>query len=417
MGDSRTAVIGAGIVGISSALWLQEAGHKVVLIDPNEPGSGASHGNAGCFNGSSIVPMSMPGMWSSVPRWLLDPLGPLSIRIAYLPSLMPWLWRFLRAGRIDEVRKQAQAMRALLAPSVRYIDYLSTLAGARDLIHEQGHLYIYRSDQSLARDRLGWQLRSDSGVKLEWLVQDKLREFDPNLSTNYRHGILIRENGHTSNPGVLVQRLAQHFFRRGGVLHVGSATAFRLQDDRLAGVETDQGFVEADSAVVSSGAHSGTLVRMLGDWVPLETERGYHVMIANPEAQPRVPTTDATGKFVATPMQGGLRLAGTVEFGGLAAAPDWRRSRMLIELGRQMLPGLPAKVDEERLVLWMGHRPSLPDSLPVIDRSSRCRDVVYAFGHGHVGMTGAPCTGKVVADLILGREPEIDIKPFSHRRF
>jgi len=417
MQPSTTVVIGAGVIGICSALWLQSAGRKVVVIDPNEPGTGASHGNAGCFNGSSVVPMSMPGLWTSVPRWLLDPLGPLSIRTAYLPTLFPWLWRFLRAGRRDEVRKQAAALRTVLGPSLPYLKQLSAMAGADDLIREQGHLYVYRSEKSLDGDRFGWELRSDSGIAFDLLDRRQLHDFDPGLSESYQHGVLIRENGHTVNPGGLVRRLAEHFVRQGGVIHRGKASGFRMDSHRLLAVETDNGDVAADSAVIAAGAHSNALLKLLGDWVPLETERGYHVMIADPEAQPRVPTCDASGKFVVTPMQEGLRLAGTVELAGLERAPDWKRARLLVKLGQQMLPGLPKQVAEERLVLWMGHRPSLPDSLPVIDRSSRCPDIVYAFGHGHVGMTGGPVTGHLVADLILGRTPKVDVEPFSRKRF
>ncbi|AMS44924.1 NAD(P)/FAD-dependent oxidoreductase [Aminobacter aminovorans] len=417
MQPSTTAVIGAGMIGITSALWLQQAGRKVIVIDPNPPGTGASHGNAGCFNGSSVVPMSMPGMWTSVPRWMLDPLGPLSIRLAYMPTLFPWLWRFLRAGRREEVKKQAAALRALLGPTLPYLKQIARGAHIDDLICEQGHLYVYRSEKSLAGDRFGWQLRGDAGVHLDWLDQRQLQDFDPALSASYTQGVLIRENGHTPDPGGLVMRLAEYFVRQGGVLHQAKATGFRLDGGRLQSIETDNGIVQADSAVIAGGAHSNTLLKMLGDWVPLETERGYHVMISDPESQPRVPTCDASGKFVTTPMNNGLRLAGTVELAGLEFAPDWKRARALVKLGQKMLPGLPACVAEERLVFWMGHRPSLPDSLPVIDRSSRCPDIVYAFGHGHVGMTGAPMTGHLVADLILGRTPKIDIAPFRFTRF
>ncbi|MBB3704885.1 D-amino-acid dehydrogenase [Aminobacter aminovorans] len=405
------------MIGITSALWLQQAGRKVIVIDPNPPGTGASHGNAGCFNGSSVVPMSMPGMWTSVPRWMLDPLGPLSIRLAYMPTLFPWLWRFLRAGRREEVKKQAAALRALLGPTLPYLKQIARGAHIDDLICEQGHLYVYRSEKSLAGDRFGWQLRGDAGVHLDWLDQRQLQDFDPALSASYTQGVLIRENGHTPDPGGLVMRLAEYFVRQGGVLHQAKATGFRLDGGRLQSIETDNGIVQADSAVIAGGAHSNTLLKMLGDWVPLETERGYHVMISDPESQPRVPTCDASGKFVTTPMNNGLRLAGTVELAGLEFAPDWKRARALVKLGQKMLPGLPACVAEERLVFWMGHRPSLPDSLPVIDRSSRCPDIVYAFGHGHVGMTGAPMTGHLVADLILGRTPKIDIAPFRFTRF
>jgi D-amino-acid dehydrogenase len=230
-------------------------------------------------------------------------------------------------------------------------------------------------------------------------------------------GVLVRENGHTSNPLKLVERLVEHFARSGGELVRARARGFRLEGGRLAAIQTDTGDLPADAAVVCAGAHSKPLAAALGDRVPLETERGYHLMIRDPEAMPRIPTADADGKFVATPMETGLRFAGTVELAGLQAPPDWRRAYILLEQGRKMLPGLAASHPEERLSVWMGHRPSLPDSLPVIGTSSATPDVIYAFGHGHVGMTSAPMTGKVVADIVTGRPPAIDIAPFSPRRF
>jgi D-amino-acid dehydrogenase len=304
------------MIGISSALWLQRAGQKVVVIDPHPPGTGASHGNAGCFNGSSVVPMSMPGIWTSVPRWMLDPLGPLSIRLAYMPTLFPWLWRFLRAGRREEVRKQAAALRALLGPTLPYLKQLVAGVGVDDLIREQGHLYVYGSEKALAGDHFAWELRRDAGVQLDLLDRRQLREFDPALSSSYTNGVLIRENGHTTDPGGLVLRLAEHFVRQGGTIHRAKATGFRLDGGQLQFIETEDGTVPADSAVIAAGAHSKALLKMLGDWVPLETERGYHVMISDPESQPRVPTCDASSKFITTPMKHGLRLAGTVELAG-----------------------------------------------------------------------------------------------------
>jgi D-amino-acid dehydrogenase len=229
--------------------------------------------------------------------------------------------------------------------------------------------------------------------------------------------LLVRENGHTSNPLKLVERLLEHFLRSGGEIVHARAHGFRLDGRRLAAIQTDSGDRAADAAIVCAGAHSKPLAAALGDRVPLETERGYHLMIADPEVVPRISTADADGKFVATPMDTGLRFAGTVELAGLAAPPDWRRAHILLAQGRKMLPGLPASHPEERISVWMGHRPSLPDSLPVLGRSRTTPDVVYAFGHGHVGMTAAPMTGKIVADLIAGRPPSIDIAPFAAGRF
>ena len=229
--------------------------------------------------------------------------------------------------------------------------------------------------------------------------------------------MLVRENGHTSNPLKLVERLLQHFLRSGGEIVRAQAHGFRLDGRRLAAIQTDTGDLPADAAVICAGAHSKPLAAALGDRVPLETERGYHLMIRDPESMPRIPTADADGKFVATPMDTGLRFAGTVELAGLAAPPDWRRARILLTQGRKMLPGLALSHPEERISVWMGHRPSLPDSLPVLGPSSATPDVVYAFGHGHVGMTAAPMTGKVVADLVAGRPPSIDIASFAAGRF
>ena len=417
IGAKRVGVIGAGMVGVCAASWLQRDGHSVYLIEAGEPGWGASFGNAGCLNGSSVTPVSMPGVVRNVPRWLLDPLGPLSLRWSYLPAIAPWLVRFIRAGTPEKVRIQARALRPLVGPTLDALRPLVSAAGAEDLVHRLGHLYVYRSAESLGKDRLAWALRRENGVEIDEFDADELRQLEPALSRDYVRGLLVRENGHTSNPLGLVQRLLEHFLRSGGELVRARAHGFRLEGARLAAIQTDSGDLAADAAIVCAGAYSKPLAAALGAKVPLETERGYHLMIADPEAMPRIPTADADGKFVATPMDTGLRFAGTVELAGLAAPPDWRRARILLKQGRKMLPGLASSHQEERISVWMGHRPSLPDSLPVLGPSNASPDVIYAFGHGHVGMTAAPMTGKVVADLVAGRAPSIDIAPFAPGRF
>jgi D-amino-acid dehydrogenase len=417
IGAKRVGVIGAGIVGVCAASWLQRDGHSVFLIEAAEPGHGASFGNAGCFNGSSVTPVAMPGMLRSVPRWLFDPVGPLALRWRYLPAIAPWLVRFIRAGTPEKAQAAARALRPLVGPTLDALRPLVSDAGAEDLVHRLGHLYVYRSPQSLAKDRAAWRLRCENGVEVDEFDADELRQIEPALSREYMRGLLVRENGHTSNPLALIERLVGFFLRFGGELVRARAHGFRLDGGRLATIETDIGELAADAAIVCAGAHSKPLAAALGETVPLETERGYHLMIRDPEAMPRIPTADADGKFVATPMDTGLRFAGTVEFAGLEAPPDWRRARILLEQGRKMLPGLAACHPEDRLSLWMGHRPSLPDSLPVLGPARASPDVVYAFGHGHVGMTSAPMTGKVVAALVAGRPPAIDIAPFSPSRF
>lgn len=417
VGGKRIGVIGAGMVGACAASYLQRDGHQVFILEAGEPGHGASLGNAGAFNASSVTPVSMPGVMWNVPGWLFDPLGPLSLRWGYLPTIAPWLIRLIRAGTPEKVHAQARALRALVGTTLEALMPLVRDADAEDLVHRLGHLYVYRSPQGPEKERLAWELRRENGVEIDEFDADELRQLEPTLSRDYLRGILIRENGHTSNPLSLVQRLLDHFLRSGGELVRAHAHGFRLDGRRLAAIRTDQGDMPADAAVVSAGAWSKPLAAALGDRIPLETERGYHLMIHDPEIMPRIPTADAEGKFVATPMDTGLRFAGTVEFAGLAAPPDWRRARILLEQGRKMLPGLAADHPEDRISVWMGHRPSLPDSLPVLGPSNSTPDVIYAFGHGHVGMTSAPMTGMVVADLAAGRPPSIDIAAFAPSRF
>ena len=416
-GAKRVGVIGAGMVGVCAASWLQRDGHKVFLIEAGEPGHGASFGNAGCFNGSSVTPVSMPGVIRNVPRWLFDPLGPLSLRWGYLPAIAPWLVRFIRAGTPEKVHAQARALRPLVGPTLEVLKPLISAAGAEDLVHRLGHLYVYRSAESLGKDRFAWELRRENGVEIDEFDADELRQLEPALSRDYVRGVLVRENGHTSNTLKLVERLLTQFLRSGGELVHARAHGFRLDGRRLAAIQTDTGDLPADAAILCAGAYSKSLAAALGDRVPLETERGYHLMIQDPESMPRIPTADADGKFVATPMDTGLRFAGTVELAGLAAPPDWRRARILLAQGRKMLPGLAASHPEERISVWMGHRPSLPDSLPVLGQSRASSDVFYAFGHGHVGMTAGPYTGKVIADLVAGRPAPIDLAQFRPDRF
>jgi D-amino-acid dehydrogenase len=233
-----------------------------------------------------------------------------------------------------------RALRPLVGATLEALNVLVSVAGAEDLAHRLGHLYVYRSAESLAKDRLAWELRRENGVEVDEFDADELRQLEPALSREYVRGMLVRENAHTSNPLGLVERLLGHFVRSGGELVRARANGFRLDGRRLAAIQTDSGDLPANAAVVCAGAYSKPLAAALGDRVPLETERGYHLMIRDPEIMPRIPTADADGKFVATPMDTGLRFAGTVELAGLAAPPDWRRAHILLAQGRKMPRGL-----------------------------------------------------------------------------
>jgi len=409
----RVAVIGAGVVGLSCASYLQMQGHDVTLVDPRPPGEYCSFGNAGCFSRSSCVPLGLPGTWRKVPGWLMDPAGPLFVPLRYLPCIAPWLWRFQRATSIVRVHEIADALHALLTVTLDKWRPLAARAGVPELIVQDGYAFAYQSEAGFADDALGLAIRREHGVAMEVLTGGAIREFDPALSADLTHLVLLPEQGHCPNPLRLSRALAQRL-RAGGARFVESAArAFDVIDARVTRVITEGEAVDADAVIVAAGAHSGALSSQLGSDVPLESERGYHVMLESPSVVPRIPVASAEDKYFATPMEGGLRIAGTVELAGLDAPPNHRRADALLEKAKRVLPGLQA-LSVER---WMGHRPSLPDSMPVIGRSPRAVNAFFAFGHGHVGLTGGAPTGEIIANLVAGREPFMDIAPFSAERF
>src|SRR5246127_4104346 len=348
---SPIVVIGAGIVGLVCATYLQRDGHKVVVVDPGGPGEGTSYGNAGGLNGSSIVPVAMPGVLAKVPHWLLDPEGPLSIRLRYLPQLLPWLYRFVRAGRPELVRAQARALRGLLAPTVDMHRELAASVGAGDLIQRSGLLVVYRGEAGFAADAAAMRLRAENGVKIDGLSQDELRQIEPTLSPVYTRARLISENGYVRNPLRLSRALAEALVANGGEIRRERAEGFSFAEGKVEAVFTSTGRIPAAAVVLAAGAHSKPLAARLGEKVPLDTERGYHAMIKAPEVAPRLPIMDAEAKFVATPMEQGLRMAGTGEVAGLDAPTDRRRARVLLHHGQAMFPGLPRTVAEDRIAL------------------------------------------------------------------
>ena len=409
----NVTVIGAGIVGMACACYLKRDGHDVTVIDPLPPGEGCSKGNAGHISPGGCLPMAMPGVLSKVPGWLADPFGPVRIRWRYLPRAAPWLMRFVGMGTREKAEVSADALRALHAPVFEAYDPLVQHAGAEDLIIRSGQLYVYETEEGLENDRMGWEMRRARGVEVQELDADAIRQIEPTLAPIYRRGVYLPEHGFCRNPQRLVHALAEQFIRDGGTVLGRAVTRFEIGPDGPRRLHTEAGEVEASDIVIAAGAWSHKLTAMLGDRLPLESQRGYHLEFAAPGVAPLNTVTSPERSFAATPMETGLRFAGTVEFAGLSAPPDYRRARILRDLGRRMYPGLANGGTSE----WMGHRPSLPDSLPVIDRATRFPSVYYAFGHGHTGVSGSPVTGRIIADLVSGRPPEIDISPFRVDRF
>jgi D-amino-acid dehydrogenase len=417
---SRVVVIGGGVVGLACAVELLRDGHAVTIVEPGTPGGeqAASYGNGTLLNPSSVVPMSSPGLWKKVPGFLMDPLGPLTIRWSYLPHLLPWLRRFVRAGSTAaRVAATGRALQPLLADAPALHRKLAEEAGVGQLITRQGVLFAFPDRAAFEAEALSWQVRRDNGVKWLELDEDELRQREPSLDRHYTFAVLVEENGQCHDPGAYVAALACHAAALGAKIMRTGASGFRFEAGRLRAVTTPDAEIGCDKAVIAAGAWSKLLAAAAGDRVFLETERGYHVVIADPGVAPRYPVMPSDGKMACVMTQAGLRLAGQVELAGLAAAPNWQRAEVLLKFARRVYPGLPADLPSERVKLWMGHRPSTPDGLPVLGLASGCADVVHAFGHGHVGLTAAAMSGKVVADLVAGRPPPFDLGPYAARRF
>jgi D-amino-acid dehydrogenase len=407
-------VLGTGIVGTCTAAWLQRDGHRITFVSPVPPGEACSFGNAGSLSPSACLPVGMPGMWKQVPAWLRDPEGPLAIRPAYLPSVLPWLLRFLRHSSREEVVRIATALRGLLAPIFDSYGPLLERAAATSLVRRTGCLYVYGSPQSAARWRWGMELRRSLDVELRDVGEEELAHLEPDLRGRFRFGILAPENGSTLDPEGLVKALHRQCLADGAQMVQDTATGFERRGDTVTGLRLASGRTLAcDGVVVAAGAWSRPLAAQLGARVPLETQRGYHVTVQSNNLGLRHTVMAPEYNLMVNPMAMGLRLAGSVEFAGLAPPPDYRRADVLLAKGREMFPHL----DSSRVTRWMGHRPCLPDSLPVIGRAPRAQNAWLAFGHGHVGMCAAASTGRELAHLVAGRPTQVDLRPFSPGRF
>lgn len=420
-GGPHTVVIGAGIVGACTALALQRAGHQVTILDPAPPGGeqAASYGNGCWLSPMSVVPPAMPGLWKKVPGFVADPLGPLAIRWRYLPRVLPWLARYLLSGWTEaRVQRTAHALRAMLRNAPALHAELAAEAGVPELIQRRGLMYVYPSRAEFEAEAMAWRLRANTGIRWIELSADEMRQREPQLDRRYGFGVLVEEGGHCLDPGAYVAALVAQARAQGAALRQDAATGFRIEGGRLRAVRTGAGEIAADRAVIAAGARSRALAAAAGDPVPLETERGYHAMIEGETAiGPRTPLMPSDGKMSITLTRRGLRCAGQVEIAGLEAAPNWKRAEILRDHLLRSFPDLPRDLPAERVKLWMGHRPSMPDGLPCLGPARTTADVVHAFGHGHVGLVAGPRTGRLVAQLLGGQAPEIDLAPYDPRRF
>jgi D-amino-acid dehydrogenase len=409
----NVAIIGAGIVGVSTAIWLQRDGHEVTLIDRSGPGTGASHGNGGVLASCSVIPVTVPGLLAKAPKMLFSPNQPLFLKWRYLPRLAPWLLRYLRGANAEAVRRRASALTPIIGDSLADHQTLAAGTGAERFVVPADYLYLYRDRAHYETDAFGWEVRKANGFTWDTLEGQAWHEYDPAFGTGIGFAARFGNHGRITDPGRYVQALAAHAERQGARIVKAEVDDILRENGQVIGLRARGETIPCDAAVLAAGAWSGKLAARLALKAPLESERGYHLELWEPSVMPRSPVMVAAGKFVATPMDGRLRLAGIVEFGGLDAAPSRAPFRLLERNIRAAMPGLTWK----KTVEWMGHRPSIADSVPVIGEVPTLKGAYTAFGHDHVGLTGGPKTGRILAQLISGTPPNIDLAPYSPARF
>ncbi len=406
------AVVGAGIVGVCSASYLQRDGHAVTIFDPVPPGGSCSFGNIGSLSPGSCVPLAMPGVLRKVPKWLMQPDGPLHIAPKRFFAALPWLARFIGAAAPSRVRHIAGAMHALHSQTFEAYAPLLKSAGAEELVRRPGQLFVFESEASYQHGLAEIELRRAHGERQEILGPDEMAQLEPALAMRGARGVFLPDAGHCVDPEGLVIALAEAFVRGGG----------RILRQRVSGLSaTAEGATlhiagessRFDRVVIAGGAWSNDLLRPLGASVPLESLRGYHAVLRKAGRMPRMAIRFTEAKIMAAPMAMGLRIGGMIEIAGLAAPPRPGRAKALAELAARLF----RDVDPGDYTEWMGHRPGTPDTLPVIGPLTRHASVICAFGHGQTGLTGGAVTGRLVADHVAGRAPALAPAPYLPARF
>ena len=411
--DKSVTIIGAGIVGICCALSLQEKGWQVHLIDRDEPGQGASMGNAGIVSPWSVVPQSMPGLWKSIPKWLLDPQSPLAVSPGHLFRFLPWAARFLASGREPQARAISHAMANLMNSNIDiYRRHLSG-TGHEGLLKDSNLVVVSRKALNFP-EGLGWQLREIVGAPMRQVSGPEIREIEPTLSPAYNSAVIVEDQARAISPGRIGQVLAEKVRTRGGVIQRAEVQRLYPNDDKSGWtIELEGQKLGVERVVVAAGAWSAKLLQSLGVKVPLEAEGGYHTLFKSPGIALNNSISDIDYHVVSSSMEHGLRTAGTAEFAGINAKPNYGRARLLIGQTKSMFPDL----DTSDVDYWRGTRPSFPDSLPAIGAIEGLPNLFAAFGHSHYGLGMAPVTGMILAETINGNRPNIDMAPYSIHRF
>lgn len=411
---SSIVVVGAGIIGVTIAYELQRRGLAVTLVDRDAPGKGASYGNMASIAVTEFMPASRPGIWAQMPKWLLDPEGPVRIRPGYMPKLVPWFLRFLAASRPSKLRELEAAGAVLCRRVYEDLDALLKETGLTQMLTAEGCLSLYTDEAEFKADREHIEILERFGFRHEILGGNAIRDLEPALTTKIGKAVLFPDNRSITDPYKLVTALFERFEALGGRIVRGDVAGFEQGEAGVSALRLADGrSVVAEKLVLAAGAFTARLSALLREHIPLETERGYHTQIMEPGISMRHSIIWPARAFMVTPTAGGIRVGGTVEMAGLDAPPDYRRAKILVKRAREALPDLKTGGATE----WMGHRPALPDTVPVMGPSAKRRNVWYATGHGHLGLTYAATTGRLMADLITGIKPPVDMKPYRVDRF
>lgn len=409
----HVTIIGAGVVGMAIALTLQREGRQVTVIDRLPPGEGCSFGNAGGIGVDHAFPVATPGMFKRIPRYLFDPLGPLALKPTYFPRLVPWLLRFLPTGSHARIGSTIEALGAI--QHIAYDHWQPLLKDARllDEVSHAGCMNVYENEANLEADLPIWRMLWERGYKSQRLNTSELRQMEPGLPHKYTCGIFEPEFRHVADPFKIVTTLAETFQRNGGTILREIVSAIEMGPEGPRSLRTNRGVRPVENLVVAAGAFSHRLAKLMGSNVPVESGKGYHVTLPNPGFALRRFLVAAEHQVAITPMSMGLRFAGTLEFAGVDSPPDWRRADAVLKVAQRVFPG----IQTEGYTQWSGDRPMMPDSVPVISRAPRFRNVFYAFGSGHYGLTQAAVCGRLVADMMADRPSVIDLKPYRIERF
>lgn len=408
-----TVVIGAGIIGTAIAHDLQKRGRQVVLVDRDAPGRGASFGNMASIAVTEFMPASRPSVWRQIPGWMLAPEGPVRVRPSYMPRLVPWFLRFIAASRPSKLRELESQGAALCARSLGDTLDLLRQTGLDNQISDEGCLSLYTDEAEFKADREHIEILERFGFAHEVIGRQAIKALEPELSDKIGMAVLFPQNRSMKDPYKLVLALAERFTALGGRIETGDVVGFTRADRIREVVLKDGRRLAADEVMICAGAFSAKLAKMLDEPIPLETERGYHTQIMAPGISMKHSIIWPAKAFMVTPTAGGIRVGGTVEMAGLDAAPDYRRAKVTVKRAKEALPNLTC----EDFTEWMGHRPALPDTVPILSASAKTKGVFYATGHGHLGLTYAATTARLMGQLISGDKPDVDLHPYRINRF